>query len=72
MTTGATVRAAAKAVTKAGAANVWVATLARARQTMLKPGAEAFYPDRDLETHEGLSAHSQRSGNQHGDGQPSF
>jgi ComF family protein len=32
-TTGATVRAAAQALTQAGAASVWVATLARARRT---------------------------------------
>jgi ComF family protein len=41
MTTGATARAAALALRKAGAANVWVATLARARREgYAAPGAE--------------------------------
>lgn len=47
LTTGATARAAAKALLNAGAATVWVATLARAqRSNVYRPGNAAFYSDR--------------------------
>lgn len=42
-TTGATARAASQALLKAGAATVWVATLARARQLNQKRGSSAFF-----------------------------
>lgn len=46
LTTGATARAAAQALVKAGAATVWVATLARARRTSTdRRGSAAFYDD---------------------------
>ena len=40
LTTGATARAAARALTRAGASSVWVATLARARRKGLAPGIQ--------------------------------
>ena len=44
LTTGATARAAAKALKSAGAASVWVATLARARRyALFRRGENAFY-----------------------------
>jgi ComF family protein len=48
LTTGATVRAAALALRRAGAASVWVATLARARRTFIASSsyAEALDPPR--------------------------
>ena len=49
LTTGATARAAAKALLNAGAATVWVATLARAQRSIVyRPGNAAFYNDRDV------------------------
>jgi ComF family protein len=45
LTTGATARAASQALLKAGAASVWVATLARARRS--NPFAHEFLSDRD-------------------------
>jgi ComF family protein len=46
LTTGATARAAAQALLKAGAKTVWVATLARARRTNLaRSGAAEIYSD---------------------------
>ena len=51
MTTGATVRAVAQILLRAGAANVWVATLARARQAVdHKAGEDAFFAERGFET----------------------
>ena len=44
-TTGATVRAAAQALVKAGAASVWVATLARATRTIAFRSGEAIFED---------------------------
>jgi ComF family protein len=46
LTTGATARAAAKALVDAGAESVWVATLARARR-VAGAGAASVYVDRD-------------------------
>jgi ComF family protein len=46
LTTGATARAASKALVNAGAESVWVATLARARR-VAGSGAESVYSDRD-------------------------
>lgn len=45
LTTGATARAAAQALARAGAASVWVATVARARRI----GAERFQDSHDVE-----------------------
>ena len=44
LTTGATARAAAQALAKAGAATVWVATLARARRTGVHHSGSAALP----------------------------
>jgi predicted phosphoribosyltransferase len=46
VTTGATARAAAKALIEAGAASVWVATLARAQRAA---GFQSFYEDTEEE-----------------------
>ncbi len=45
LTTGATARAAAQALLRAGAASVWVATLARARRSCPRRGSDAFFDD---------------------------
>jgi ComF family protein len=45
LTTGATARAAAQALLKAGAKTVWVATLARARRATIERRETAFYSD---------------------------
>ncbi len=47
LTTGATARAAAKALIEAGAASVWVATLARAQRA---DGFQSFHEDREEES----------------------
>ena len=47
LTTGATARAAAHALIKAGAASVWVATLARA-QRISEPGRGFYFEDADI------------------------
>jgi ComF family protein len=52
MTTGATARAAAKALIDAGAASVWVATLARA-QRVAGFGVDSVYQDKDAEDNAG-------------------
>jgi ComF family protein len=49
LTTGATARAAARALAQAGAASIWVATLARARRTAA-PEAFAFREEDDLDS----------------------
>ena len=49
LTTGATARAAARALAQAGAASIWVATLARARRSSA-PEAFAHMEDDDLNT----------------------
>jgi len=47
-TTGATARAASQALIKAGAAAVWIATLARARRIYQnRSGSSAFFRDAD-------------------------
>jgi ComF family protein len=52
LTTGATARAAAQELVKAGAATVWVATLARAtRATAFGPGAQAVFEDLNDDTY---------------------
>ena len=51
MTTGATVRSVAQVLLRAGAANVWVATLSRARQlTENRTGTGSFSQDADPES----------------------
>jgi ComF family protein len=51
-TTGATARAAAKELVRAGAASVWVATLARAtRASTLHPGTTAVFEDANDDIH---------------------
>jgi len=54
LTTGATARAAALALTRAGAASVWVATLARARRATNQPSNTAA----TREENSGLAAHA--------------
>jgi len=48
-TTGATARAAARALVEAGAASVWIATLARARMIHADRGLNAFDADADFQ-----------------------
>jgi len=73
-TTGATMRAAAQALIRAGAASVWVATLARARRIHDRRGSSAFFNgerentasaaaprDADFDTGSVLSSHDQPS-----------
>jgi ComF family protein len=74
LTTGATARAAALALRKAGAASVWVATLARARRTSRSSfnsadHAEDQPPSADLDTHSSQKNSSDQFSSQ---GQPSF
>lgn len=64
LTTGATARAATQALVKAGAASVWVATLARARRIDEPSGGAHFY-----DQGESLTNHSSDRSSQH---QPSF
>jgi ComF family protein len=66
MTTGATARAASRALMQAGAASVWVATLARARRT----GGSRFNSADDAE--ERASIEPDPSGQFSSQGQPSF
>ena len=56
LTTGATARAAAQTLLKAGAASVWVATLARAQRTVGfgRPSVDATLEESDLEDNETL------------------
>ena len=58
LTTGATARSAAQALQKAGAASVWVATLARARR-FSKAGRGAYFQDAEdgAEDMEEISGH---------------
>jgi hypothetical protein len=53
LTTGATARSAARSLVRAGAASVWVATLARARKVNEIDGGEIyrreFYPGADFQ-----------------------
>jgi predicted phosphoribosyltransferase len=49
LTTGATARAAAQTLLKAGAASVWVATLARARRLNQSGRGDSFQDAEDLE-----------------------
>ncbi len=59
LTTGSTARAAAQALREAGAASVWVATLARARQLHDRRGSLArFMEDEDVYGLPGLAATS--------------
>lgn len=74
LTTGATARAAAQALTKAGAASVWVATLARAQRAA---GFGRGLALEDMKENEPLSdaAHNEASFSQESSsfqGQPSF
>ncbi len=66
MTTGATARAAARALIEAGAASVWVATLARARRS----GPASFHPAGEAEDESSSQAVS--SDRFSSEGQPSF
>ena len=71
-TTGATARAAALALARAGAASVWVATLARARRTS---GFHRASNDQDAEDTTGLSGNSPaepQASIYSSQGQPSF
>jgi len=56
LTTGATARAAAQALLKAGAESVWVATLARARR-LRENRAPARFDVEDVEENPGLQSH---------------
>jgi ComF family protein len=72
-TTGATARAAAQALVKAGADSVWVATLARARRI----SEHRYLPMDDFEDNAALSAHAGNAELQHeinfsSHGKPSF
>jgi adenine/guanine phosphoribosyltransferase-like PRPP-binding protein len=60
-TTGATVRAAAKALVRAGAASVWVATLARARRT----SGRRYVPTDNAEDNDKLSSYAGAAEMQH-------
>jgi ComF family protein len=55
LTTGATARAAAQALKRAGAATVWVATLARARRVYRGPAGAVLD---QLDTHDKLETHN--------------
>jgi hypoxanthine-guanine phosphoribosyltransferase len=73
-TTGATARAAAQALTRAGAASVWVATLARARRTNQFSRASSF---EDADNNVGLTRNlpaitTQQASIYSSQGQPSF
>ncbi|MDE3188373.1 MAG: ComF family protein [Acidobacteriota bacterium] len=75
LTTGATARAAAQALMKAGAESVWVATLARARRTgYFRPGAAAFFNDSaDIRFMPGnLPSFNVHNESRHEQDQPSF
>ncbi len=61
MTTGATVRAAAQALKRAGAQSVWVATLARARRIYTENQQHAFEDAVDMDSQAGEPA-GQRQG----------
>lgn len=77
LTTGATARAAAQTLLKAGAASVWVATLARAKRVVgfgRSPG-DAIYEESELEDNEALTnaiMHAAQSGSSTVGEQPSF
>ena len=64
LTTGATARAASQALMKAGAASVWVATLARARRIDEPSGGAHFYDQGESSTNRSSDRSSQH--------QPSF
>lgn len=57
LTTGATARAAAQTMIKAGAASVWVATLARAQRSMAfgRSSAAAIFEESESEEREGFA-----------------
>jgi ComF family protein len=74
MTTGATVRSVAQVLLRAGAANVWVATLSRARQVMdSRDGAIPFSQDNEAEIDapDGRTGH-ERAVKEWESSQPSF
>jgi len=65
LTTGATARSVAQVLLRAGAANVWVATLARARRAYDYPrNSDQVYSERELprEAREGLAAEDPAAG----------
>ena len=71
LTTGATARAAAQELVNAGAASVWVATLARARRSnVYRPGNAAFYNDRAVPGN--VLAIDLQAESEHAQNQPSF
>jgi ComF family protein len=75
LTTGATARAAAQALVNAGAATVWVATLARARRTSVhRPGSFALYDDNAVITAMpgNILASNLNAESMHAQDQPSF
>lgn len=75
LTTGATARAAAQALVRAGAASVWVATLARAQHfTAVRPGDVALYEDRAvMRAVQGSPINRNlRNESRHAQNQPSF
>jgi hypoxanthine phosphoribosyltransferase len=75
LTTGATARAAAQALVNAGAASVWVATLARAQRAHGFGREFAFHDAHDLDAIGGVTPHEAQhavSGSSSSYGQPSF
>ena len=73
LTTGATARSAARTLVRAGAASVWVATLARARMV----NADRYMRAKKLEDDHGITSHAvpaalQQEGNSSSQDQPSF
>jgi ComF family protein len=74
MTTGATARAVAQALLRAGAANVWVATLARAVHEKGSRPAGPFDPQKDLLSERAYAGLAQESaaGPDRESSQPSF
>ena len=75
MTTGATARSVAQVLLRAGASNVWIATLARARRAFGDcGGVNPIYSHRDSQkaTGTGLAGHEPFPGRQTETDQPSF
>ncbi len=73
LTTGATARAAAQTLHQAGAASVWVATLARAQRSVSWPHAGATFEESELKEEAGAQAVLHRAqASSSTVGQPSF